>query len=62
MKCIKSINSGVITRVSDHIASNFIKDGLYVYVPKKDWKFQELKTTARILKKGQVLNSMKVNG
>ena len=59
MKCVKSINSEVITRVSDHIASNLIKGGLYVYVPKKEWKHQELKTTARILKKGQVLKSMR---
>lgn len=41
MKCIKNINSGVITRVADTYAETCVKSGAYVYVPKQEYKKQK---------------------
>ena len=39
MKCIKSITSNEITKVSDYTAEQRVTiDGTHVFVPKRDWK------------------------
>ena len=40
MKCIKTISTGVITRVEDETAQALVKAGKASFVPKNLWKVQ----------------------
>ena len=38
MKCVKNMESGKVSRVSDDRASQLVKAGNVIYVPKHIWK------------------------